>query len=150
MDLHAVNDWQRQSDTAVPMELTLYMVPYKLFWLYQGPEYAWSYYMFDRFLKVPQILNMSELYKQWLNRVLNMSEYETICLRNAWIASLCLNSWILLNVTEHACKYLNKLFWLCWILNIAHRLDRVLNMPLVLYMPGFWICCDIDIIIFLL
>ena len=27
-------------------------------WLYQGPEYAWSSYMFDRFLKMPQNLNV--------------------------------------------------------------------------------------------
>ena len=30
----------------------------KLFWLYQGYEYAWSTYMFDRLLNIPWILNM--------------------------------------------------------------------------------------------
>ena len=30
----------------------------KLFWLFHDSEYAWSSYMFNRFLKMPQILNV--------------------------------------------------------------------------------------------
>ena len=34
----------------------------KLFWQWQGSEYAWSSYMFNRFLKMPCVLNKPEIW----------------------------------------------------------------------------------------
>ena len=76
--------------------------------------------MFDRLLKMSQVLNMVRLYMQGLCRVRNMPDYGS----NAWIylnipeyALISLNmpepDWMLLNVSEYAWKFLNKLFWLC-------------------------------------
>ena len=97
----------------------------KLFWLWQGFEYSSSSYMFDRLLKIPQILNVpgfwirhgcvSKGYTEFW-----MSIYSSICFNNAWMsqyASMSLDMHkhgsILLNVPEYAWKFLNKLFWLC-------------------------------------
>ena len=97
----------------------------KLFWLSQDSEYAWSSYMFDRLLKMAQVLNVPGLYgwhsyickdytefQIWLNMLqygftsLNMSEHDRI----------------LLNVSEYTWKCLNKLFWLTRFLNMPHHL----------------------------
>ena len=62
----------------------------KLFWLCQGSKRAWSSYMFDRILKMPQFLNkpgfwirMARLYMQGLRRVPNIFDKGSICLNNA-------------------------------------------------------------------
>ena len=82
--------------------------------------------------------------------VLNMSEYGPICLN---VPQLPDHGWILLNVPEYAWKCLNKKFWLCQGFQFAsssYIFDRVLNMPQVLDMAGFWICHDMVTIAFLL
>ena len=69
--------------------------------------------------KCAWVLKMTWLCIQGLHRVLNMSEYGSICLNNAWMsqyASVSLNmhehGWIFLNIPQYAWKCLNKLFWL--------------------------------------
>ena len=63
----------------------------KTFRLYQGPQYTWSSYMFDKLLKMPQVLNKPGFWiwhshmAQGLRRVRNMSDYGSIRLNNAWI-----------------------------------------------------------------
>ena len=64
----------------------------KLFWLCQGSKYALISYMFDRFLKVAQVLNIGSLvseygplYMQGLHRVLDTSGYWSISLSNTWL-----------------------------------------------------------------
>ena len=123
----------------------------KLFWLCLGSEYARSSYMFERLLKMPLVLNVTVF---WIWQVcickcyiefwicLNMAQYASItCLNMPRYASMFLNmpdhDWILLNVPEYA-----------WI-NCSDY-ARVLNMPQVLNIPGFWICHDIIIITLLL
>ena len=74
------------------MSLNIHKYPWKclnkLFWLCQGSKYAWSSYMLNKLLKMPQILNMPWLHKQELHRVLSISENGTICLNNAWMTSI--------------------------------------------------------------
>ena len=41
--------------------------------------------------KKARILNMARLCMHWLRRVLNMSDYGSICFKNAWYASINLN-----------------------------------------------------------
>ena len=59
----------------------------KLFWLSQDSEYVWSSYMFDRHLKMAQVLNvpglwiwLAQLYMQGLHRVPNMAQYASVWL----------------------------------------------------------------------
>ena len=92
----------------------------KLFWLSQNCEYAWSSYMFDRVLKMAQVLNvpgfriwMAQLYKQGLHRVPNMVQYASIIPEYASI-------W--LHVPRYVWTCLNKLFWLTRFLNMPHNL----------------------------
>ena len=69
------------SSTSLNMPKYLWKYLNKLFWLYQGSEYAWSSYMFERRLKMPCNLNMPGFWIwQGLHRVLNMFEYGSICL----------------------------------------------------------------------
>ena len=104
----------------------LYNVLNKLFWLCQGSEFAWSSYVFDRLLKMPRILNVSEFWiwqfcickgntEFWI--CLNIAQYSSIRPEHV---SACLYvpqcAWALLsllNVPEYALKCLNKLFWSC-------------------------------------
>ena len=104
----------------------------KLFWLWQGFEYSSSSYMFDRLLKMPQILNVpgfwirhgcvSKGYTEfWI--CLNMAQYASImpeCLNMLQCPSICTNiaeyCWISLNMPEN--------FWI----NCSDYV-RVLNMP---------------------
>ena len=87
----------------------------KLFWLYQGSEYAWSSYVFHRLLKIPGVLNVPEFWiwhcctytcytEFWI--WLNMAQYASIMPE---YASICLNFpqclWTWLNIAE----CLNKL-----------------------------------------
>ena len=102
----------------------------KLFWLCQGSEYTWLSYIFDRLLKMYQVLNVAGFwiwhgcicrgYTQfWI--CLNIAQYASIMSEYASIMPgytlMSLNmpehGWILLNVPEFAWKWLNKLFWLC-------------------------------------
>ena len=131
----------------------------KLFWLCQGSEYVWSFYMFDRLLMMLWVLNLRGFWiwdgfiwkgctKFWI--CLNMAQYASIMSEYA-LMSLIMpeNGWILLDVTKYAWKCLNKLFWLCqgsqYTLS-SQIFDRALYMPQALNMPGFWIFCDIVII----
>ena len=75
----------------------------KLFWLCQGPEYAWI--ILHDWQKMPRTLN-KPLFWIWhvrigLHRVLNMSYQGSICLNNARV---CLNMaeycWICLKMLE--------------------------------------------------
>ena len=105
----------------------------KLFWLCQDREYAWSFDMFDRLLKMPRVLNKPRF---WIRHGCVRKGYAEfrICLIMVSYASimpeyalLSLNmpehGWILLNVPEYAWKCLNKLWlWLCF------DYVRVLNM----------------------
>ena len=82
----------------------------KLFSLCQGFEYAWSSYLFNRPLKMPCILNVSEfwiyqssgtvLHARVMHRVLNKSEYGSACACDAWTC---------LNMAE--CPYSRKYAW---------------------------------------
>ena len=110
--------------------------------------------------KCGKVLNMAPLYMQGLYRILNVSKHGSICLNNAWIClnisehpSICLTMveifWVSLNIPEN--------YWIkCWLCqssqyaSSSYTLKRVLNMLQVLNMPGFWIYCDIVIIITLL
>ena len=79
--------------------------------------------------KCARVLNMTRLHMQGLNRVLNLSEYGSICLNNAWI---CMNMaeycWMSLIMPANA-----------WINCFDY--DRVLNIPHYLrYLIIFWIC----------
>ena len=88
-----------------------------LFWLCQSPEYAWSLYMFNRLLKMPQVVNVAGFWIwQDYARIMQESEYSSICLYNAWT---CLN-----------CFIMPEKGWTC------------LNMPelTVLTIPTFSIC----------
>ena len=104
----------------------------KLFWLWQGFEYSSSSYMFDRLLKMPQILNVPGF---WIRHVcvskgytkfwicLNMAQYASImpeCLNMLQCPSICTNMaeycWMSLNMPEN--------FWI----NCSDYV-RVLNMP---------------------
>ena len=131
----------------------------KLFWLCQGSEYVWSFYMFDRLLMMLWVLNLPGFWiwdgfiwkgctKFWI--CLNMAQYASIMSEYA-LMSLIMpeNGWILLDVTKYAWKCLNKLFWLCqgsqYTLS-SQIFDRALYMPQALNMPGFWIFGDIVII----
>ena len=131
----------------------------KLFWLCQGSEYVWSFYMFGRLLMMLWVLNLPGFWiwdgfiwkgctKFWI--CLNMAQYASIMSEYA-LMSLIMpeNGWILLDVTKYAWKCLNKLFWLCqgsqYTLS-SQIFDRALYMPQALNMPGFWIFGDIVII----
>ena len=110
--------------------------------------------------KCGKVLNMAPLYMQGLYRILNVSKHGSICLNNAWIClniskrpSICLTMveifWVSLNIPEN--------YWIkCWLCqssqyaSSSYTLKRVLNMLQILNMPGFWIYCDIVIIITLL
>ena len=97
----------------------------KLFWLYRSSGYAWSSYMFDRFLKLSWVLNKPGFWT-WHNCMCNsyaksrirlimvlyasiMPEYASVRLS---APSIYLNIaeyyWIFLNI-----QGLNKLLWLC-------------------------------------
>ena len=121
-----------------------------IFYVWQTFEDSWS-------SKCVRVLNMARLYMKELYRVLNMSEYASICLNNVWIS---LNipqyawSWVvLLNVPKYARECLNKLLWLCQgsqYVSSFYIFDKVLNMPEALNKSRFRICCDIFIITLLL
>ena len=94
----------------------------KLFWLGQGSEYAWSFDMFDRLLKMPQVVNKPGFWI-WRRCICNGCAEFRICLILAPYASIMpeyalmfLNmlehDWILLNVPGYAGKCPNKLFLL--------------------------------------
>ena len=116
----------------------------KLFCLCQGSEYAWSSYMFDRLLKMPQTLNKlgfrirhSCICKRYVE--FWMSDYGSIHLNNPWIClimpyrpSICLNMtdycWMSLNMPENAwisCSdYAKVLFFLT---TMTSKLSKYLN-----------------------
>ena len=94
---------------------------------------------FDRLLKTSWVVNVpgfwTWLIMQGFHRVLNMSEYGSICLNNAWI---CLHisqyAWTWLNITKCLWISLNKLFWLCrawqgFEYASGIKYTKVLNMP---------------------
>ena len=95
----------------------------KLFWLCQGSEYVWSFYMFDRLLMMLWVLNLPGFWiwdgfiwkgctKFWI--CLNMAQYASIMSEYALMFLIMPeNGWMLLDVTKYAWKCLNKLFWLC-------------------------------------
>ena len=63
-----------------------------LFWLCQSPEYAWSFYMFNRLLKMPQAVNVAGLWIwQDCARIMQESEYSSMCLYNAWTCLILLH-----------------------------------------------------------
>ena len=110
----------------------------KLFWLYQGSEYAWSSYIFDRLLKMSRVLNVPGFW-MWqscicrgyteLWKCLNMGQYASMMPEYTSIflnmAEYC---WMSLSMPENA-----------WI-NCSNY-ARVLSMPHHLrYLTGFWIC----------
>ena len=66
----------------------------KLFWLCHSSEYAWSCYMFDWLLKMPQVLNVPGFWiwdccvcksHTWFWICLNMAQYASIMLEYALI-----------------------------------------------------------------
>ena len=74
---------------------------------------------------------------------LNMAQYTSIMPEYALISlNMPNHDWKLLNVSEYAWKCLNKLFWLSQgfqYTSSSYIFDRVMNIPQVLSMPGFWI-----------
>ena len=71
----------------------------KLFWLYQGSEYAWSSYMFNRLLKMPRVLNKARFWIWFYGCICKGYAEFRICLIMApyasmtpEYASLCLNT----------------------------------------------------------
>ena len=108
--------------------------------LCQGPEYAWSSDMFDRLLKIPQVLNMLGFWKwhgctctayteSWVCP--NMTQYATIM---PLYASLCLNFppyfWTCLNIGLNMTEY----WWMSLIISEnawknCSDYASVLNMP---------------------
>ena len=88
----------------------------QLFWLCPGSEYAWSPYMFNRLLKIPQILIVPGLWI-WLISIckcyISICKFR-ICLKMPEYVLMPFNmldhGWMLLNVHGYACKCLNKLF----------------------------------------
>ena len=72
-----------------------------------------------------------------------MSEYASV-----WL-NVPQYGWLWLNLAECSRVCLNKLLWQCegsQYASSSYIFDRVLNMPQILDMPGFWICRDIVII----
>ena len=79
----------------------------KLFWLCQGSKYAWSYYMFDRLLKKPQVLNKPGFWI-WHGCICKGYEKFWICLIMAPYTSRMLEyAWIWLNVPQYVWTWLN-------------------------------------------
>ena len=74
--------------------------------------------MFERLLKMPRVLNMARVmqYMQGLCRVLNISEFSSVCLNKCLNMTSCLTIWV--TMTEY-----------CWM---------SLNMP-----ENAWINCSI-------
>ena len=94
----------------------------KLFWLCQGSEYTWSFYMLDRFLKIPQVLNVPEFWI-WHGCICKSYREFGICLNKVQYASIMPEyASISINVLKYASTWLtiaespwiclNKLFWL--------------------------------------
>ena len=103
--------------------------------------------------KYARVLNIARMYIQGLQRVLDMSEYDSYASIISEYASICLNvhqyAWTWLNIV--ACPWISwKLQWLYQSSQSCLNVDRVLNMPEELNIPGFWLCRDIDIIALLL
>ena len=95
----------------------------KLFWLWQGFEYSSSSYMFDRLLKIPQILNVPGF---WI--------------RHGCVSKGYTESWICLYIAQYASimpECLNMLQCLLICTNIAEYYWMSLNMP-----ENFWINCS--------
>ena len=95
----------------------------KLLWLWQGSEYSWSSYMFDRLLKTPPVLNEPGLWI-WHSCICKGYAVFRICLIIAPYPSIMPeyplmfldireHDWILLNILDCAWKCRNKLFWVC-------------------------------------
>ena len=84
------------------------------FWLCLVILHVWQTLEVTSGSKCVRVINMTRQYMQGLHRVLNMLEYDSIHLNNAWI---CLNvpqyPWTWLNIAECPWICLNKLFWLC-------------------------------------
>ena len=115
----------------------------KLFWLYQASEYTWPSHMFDRLLKMFQVLNVpgiciwhdcicKDYTEFWI--YLNMAQYASIIPEHVLITLNMPehNCSILLNVPKYARNFLNKLLWLCQDFQYAsssEMFDSVSNMP---------------------
>ena len=64
----------------------------KLFWLYQGSGYVWSSYMFNRLLKMPQVLHVPGfwIWHSCICKGYAEFDYTSICLNNPWICLIML------------------------------------------------------------
>ena len=64
----------------------------KLFWLYQGSGYAWPSYMFNRLLKMPQVLHVPGfwIWHSCICKGYAEFDYTSICLNNPWICLIVL------------------------------------------------------------
>ena len=144
----------------------------KLFWLCHCSEYTQSSYIFDRLLKMPQVLNVLRFWT-WHGCICKGYPVFWICMNMAYVliwpkmSPWCLNipqsafmsltisgfGWILLNVPKYAWRYLNKLFRQYQNSKYAlspYLFGRVLNTLEILNMQEFWIYSVLVIIKLLL
>ena len=84
----------------------------QLFWLCPGSEYAWSPYMFNRLLKIPQILIVPGL---WIWLISICKCYMQVLYFHMQIQNMSENAWICLNALQYAWPWLNvaKCPWIC-------------------------------------
>ena len=89
--------------------------------------HVWQTYEDVSGSKCVRVLNIAKLYMQRLHRVLNMSEYASVCLSNAWIwLSILRCPSICPNMTEY-----------CW---VSVNMPQNNSVKTVLTMPGLSVC----------
>ena len=147
--------WIRQNMRGYAL-IMLNMLEYP--WIYlnkQSSEYTRILNVSDSISKLLQITELllrqrliQNIVKHLRWSVLQNEKYLNMCQYAVMSLNMDDQGWILLKVPEYAWKCLNKLFWLgqgSQYASSSYILNRILRMPQVLYMPGFWICCDLVI-----
>ena len=100
------NAWANCSDWARTLKICLIIL------------YVWQAFEGASGHECARVLNMTWLYMQWLQRLLNVWIWLNMpqCLNMPQYALMSLkmpeHGWILLNISEYAWECLNKLFWL--------------------------------------
>ena len=100
------NAWANCSDYARALKICLIIL------------YIWQAFESASGRECARVLNMTWLYMQWLQRLLNVWIWLNMpqCLNMPQYALMSLkmpeNAWILMNISEYAWECLNKLFWL--------------------------------------
>ena len=95
-----------------------------LLWLCQGYEYAWSSYVFNRLLKMSQVINVPGFWiwhdcicKCYKDICLNMAPYTSTMLEcSSTCRNIPQNAWTQLNIAECSWICLIKLFWILLLL----------------------------------